>query len=648
MMKIRLNVISKIFNKSNIFFILILLLFTAPILLNFAYFQTNDDLGMMLISEGNVSGNSEIDLVYPSIFIGYILKLLFTLNPYISWYPILQLLINFTSFYLYLMLIRNKLKYISDVKIKYLMIGISVIFPWSLYTSFFYSYQFSVTAIIATGIGFTIYFFSNSKHNIIALILIFLGIAWRPMAGSVIIGLLSLIFICNYLIYSKRVINFVNIKKIIIIFPIVVLQFSANYYSDIVREDYPGDFYEFNLIRGNLHGNQPTGVPLISSSQSKKIVGFSPNDHILFFNSFFYGDSNIYSTPNLKKLLIYQDSIKNLNFYLSAIKNLLKVLYQDYIVFILVLVFISMALIALSKPHLGNRIILLFLIDFLLFFFYLYFVNLQGRLPGRIFFPSLIVVYIFQIILILNYLESSKFLAHRSNLIQFTGLRKSWAQYWVIFIKKNSIFLLTIPIIFYLISLNLNFSQLIIIMLIVFTFFTFSFKLLSKLSKNNLMYLFFMFIILISTLVINKDVYSDIKAKIDFRLNDPARYIPVINYSYDKPIIAFPSFYTPLGSQNPFYSPFNRKSFSNVIMIGTTLYSPANVKQLNSLGLSNSIFYELANDNAYLGVSSNFELQMVSQFVLEHYGLRIEWPPSPFSYTENGLQVWNVLNSKLL
>jgi hypothetical protein len=617
-------------------------MFISPVILNITYFETNDDFGMMLIAEGNFSGKPETDLIYTSTILGYLLKILYTLVPTLSWYAILQLFLNFITFYSFLIFIKSKIARNVSRKIKFILISILVILPWSLYPQFLYAYQFTITSLIATGIGFIIFIHGSAKQSFLSVLLILAGLSWRPIAGISILVLLALIFICNQLLYKNKFNYILNLKKILILSFIIALQFSVNYAVDYSKNQTSRSFSEFNNIRGTLHGYQPTQKVAVSKSEAKRIVEWSRNDYDLFFNGFFYGDKSVYSTSKLQKLSDTQNNLKGSSFYYSALKKLLVTIYLNYLFHFIFLFLFSLILIFLSNKAKIGRLLSVFAVNHLLFLLYLYIVNLQGRLPGRIVFPALIV---FSISLALPFLMnltpaiSDEFKQQRDFIRSYSVNVLSSSKK---FIKENIFLLLSLALIYLFLVLVMETNARIEIFLGIFIMTLLLIIMNFAKFIENIFLFVVVLLILYSIFLINADTFSNLKSRVIFRNMDPSNYESVINYSYDKPIIAFSSFYSPLMDQNQFESPLKRKFFSKVIHIGTSLYSNPSLDQLDRLGLSDNLFLDLAKEKAYLGVGENLQIQQVSQFILEHYNLKVVWPTAPFSYTENNIQVWKI------
>lgn len=622
------DIISKI-----VFFLIICAIFIIPIILNFTYFETNDDFGMMLIAEGNISGNPESDLIFPTIFLGTVLKFLYTVFPFTSWYPILQLCVNFTAFYIHLIFVKNKISKYAVFKDKVVLFIICIILPWSMYLQFFYSYQFTITSLIASGIGFTIWIYGTSKQALPSMILIISGVAWRPVAGLSIIILLFIIYTLTEIIFSSQIYRILNVKKMIIFGFFLGLLFLSNYYLSYSKETSTKNFIEFNAVRGTLHGYSPTEKVAVSKKEAREGVNWSQNDYNLFFNSFFYGDKKVFSTTNLSELQEIQRSKNDPQLYFLAGKKLLINVYKDYFNHFIFLFFYSIILFILLVNKNKSRLILFFVSNYFFLFSYLYLSNLQGRLPGRVVYPILIIFMIsFTIPLLIkfNSLDKNNF----KDKINFDVNLKIVKKYKLLFLFLSSL----IVVYFFTEATPLFFLNFFIILLILFIG-LFSLKL-SKKVVLDFKVIITSCLMLFSFYSLSGSLYNINKSRYEFRNDDPQNYLRVQNYTYNKPIVAFSSFYSPFMDQNQFNSPEKRKFFRNVIHIGTSLYSSSSLNQLNNYALSEFILLELANQRVYLGVSNNLQIQEVTQFILEHYGIKLDWPPIPLVYAENGLQVW--------
>jgi hypothetical protein len=119
------------------------------------------------------------------------------------------------------------------------------------------------------------------------------------------------------------------------------------------------------------------------------------------------------------------------------------------------------------------------------------------------------------------------------------------------------------------------------------------------------------------------------------------------NFEYDKPIVAFSSFYSQLEqTQNPVrVSAADKKIWAQTVAIGWTLFEPEYLSHIESLGLSEDLFSSVARGDAYVGTANPFEIEVLSQYLREHRNLKVTWVLVPIAdqrSSASGLSVWKV------
>jgi hypothetical protein len=119
----------------------------------------------------------------------------------------------------------------------------------------------------------------------------------------------------------------------------------------------------------------------------------------------------------------------------------------------------------------------------------------------------------------------------------------------------------------------------------------------------------------------------------------------LLEYSPDKPVIAFSSFYSVLmKTYAPSVGPANADNiYRNLVLVGWTIRSGANDEYLNELGVSENLFDSIAFEDAYLATGEHeLELKMVSRYLRQNRNIDIKWELAPHSYNQTGLGVWKV------
>jgi hypothetical protein len=619
-----------------------------PILFDFSIFETNDDFGMMLLVEGSISGKPEEYLGYTSEVLGIALKTLYDVFPNITWYPLIQLVMKVISSYALIRVSINMLKSIRNKALRMLFQLTLIVIPILIYPEFWYSYQFTATSIIASGSGLLYLVFSKGKSLVLSLFLISLGILLRPESGVLILTFLILTqlslsyFINGSLKISFKAKYFISLS--FFLFIIMMLLVIPKRFSDPEVLTYQ----EFNSARGEINGYNPSPSVVVTDKQAKKIVNWSKNDYSLFTENFFYGDQKVYSSDKLQKLIETQKSNLIVGELRTVPRYFLTTFFSNYKYSILILTFLVFILLNIVSYLKHKNLFTFILLSPFLLFGYFFVIHIQGRLPGRIFFPSLV---IFSFYITFVTLKSASL---DSQIVsKYSGLsRKALLTPYIKFYNK---FLILVWIILFSIVLFLFLDRNIAsltknsLFVIIITFLI-SISYLTNLYINNsniyrrLLLLVCLFFLLSINLGKNAYYFENINYLVNMRKYDLLNYKEVYNYRGDKPIVAFSSFYSPLMEYlNPFDAPNSReKFFRKVVFIGSHLYSPAVNSQLKNNNISTSLFMDVALGDALLGVGNNLEIQKVSQFVLEHYEIKISWPITPIYYSSNNIQIWSI------
>jgi hypothetical protein len=132
--------------------------------------------------------------------------------------------------------------------------------------------------------------------------------------------------------------------------------------------------------------------------------------------------------------------------------------------------------------------------------------------------------------------------------------------------------------------------------------------------------LFRVFFVLLSFNIVSKSVESQFTTRISNEFSET-----YYKMKFDKPIVAFPDFYSPLLFQ-PFEQPPSNQKYQ--INLGTSMQSPDSRKQLENLSLSDQLIREIVNGKALVACSEP-TLFLIQKFAFEHYRIRVKFKSEP-------------------
>jgi hypothetical protein len=482
---------------------------------------------------------------------------------------------------------------------------------------FSFSLQFTQTAVIATASGVFLFlkgFESKQKITLsnksLGTLSIIFGLSWRIESGFLAILYIFTSYLIIKVILKRQnpfELNFiVNVVGPILAILILVVSSDAvqDKYEQGKSEATAQNFEELNSARGNIHGWQYDFLDEKVEKSLRKEIGWSPND-LKLFKSFFFTDENIYSVSNLEKYsFLYQQ-----NLYFGGLfdfKAYILNFYEEMQILFIIIVLFNISLYLLFGGD--KRSLTALASNLVLFSTVVASILLISSIPPRVFY-SLI------------------FLGLLNSMYIFSNIQKKVSS------KFNSLGE-TVKIILKIISNKSNKP----------TKKSYAFELRIKLVFASI------FTILITVLFI---FYFGpyFKKSINYRTDvcQNQNYYLITDFLYSKPILAFPSFTSAISECiNPLDSPQKFKNFwKKVIPLGWTVRSPQYYDKLTEMGLSSDLIDELVSGEIYLGVANNLEIQMISQFALEHKNVRITWEETPLAYSGNNLQVWKIKNNNL-
>jgi hypothetical protein len=219
-------------------------------------FGANDDFGMAQISNGGFTGRPSEYLIFINVILGHILKLCYQLVPGIQWYPLLQVASMAFAFAVFIRLAFSALRSLIPFEsiLRRYFASTLIVVVLAQFIVWVYNISFSTTAFFCSALGLSALFLSlRINHNSLAITPIavcFLGFLWRNHAFISVVPIFLLV-----LVFQFRKILFLSFFKNIISLTFVILLGSYLDRLAYTSSDKWRAFYEYNLLRGKVHGN---------------------------------------------------------------------------------------------------------------------------------------------------------------------------------------------------------------------------------------------------------------------------------------------------------------------------------------------------------------------------------------------------------
>lgn len=330
-------------NSKKIFTVLIINIFifiVVNVIFNIKYEQVDDFIMYSLYS--GLDGTYNFYSVYMHPIIGIIIGAFYRLLPMINWHTIFLLSMQFICFTL-----------IGYTILKKHYTGTSIIL-YTLFVSIFYTtlllliqYTSVAALLILTAFFLLIDIFETNqedKGNILKSGVIFtlftIGVMTR-IQSLLIVAPFYAIYLLIYLVkYKKKIIDKQRIIKLIKYYLITLLIALIVYISNLFIYNINSTYKEYN--EWNKFRTTIQDIIHIDYEKDRDIydqVGWSKND-VYLFNTFGFGDENIFSKDNLQKIV--EEKAKQGNYYslntnpISIICNIYSMLINNCI-FILII-----------------------------------------------------------------------------------------------------------------------------------------------------------------------------------------------------------------------------------------------------------------------------------------------------------------------
>lgn len=544
------------------------------------YFQTNDDFGIIEVLSGFSSGQPARQISRVFEPLDLILRSLYISNSQIAWYLLLQLLLQGISIFIVMYLIFSKLTYFS-ISIKFTILFLLATLL-ILFNSIFYALQYTQVAIIAAGSGaLGLMYLKNKSIFLLSLLLMLSGILLRPQAGApAVVAVISIVSLVIFF-NQKNVDLQLYIRR-----TILIVVFSGLTYI----------YFSFSYNTWSKWLDQDTRILIQRQESMRNIYDFRPYEEINELKKLAANEvglsGNDYELLNLyyvadadhfneKVLSNYEKQVRNKK-NLNIFLNILRSFISYLFSNYLYLIYFIL-FIFFTAFYLSERSTALGLLTLLGYLSLLFFTLLSGKIPYAVFIGTLF-VFLSAFLVALVATSSNQ----QPTVLDTT---KNYS-----YLSTASAFIIGLITISIIISLQ---------------------------QRQN---------------IIAESSWRDqtfIEEKGISR---------VLNYDFERPVVAFSSFYSQIEKT---YNPAVPKSMnsglrSKMIRLGWGFFEPSYLEWVETFNLSPDLFSSVATGDAYLGSANIFEVQVVTQYLKEKHGMIVTWERSPFVWSDTLLSVWRV------
>ena len=337
-------------------------------------FETNDDIGMLLIASGKYTGIPDAHLVYINIFYGFVISSLYRFCSNIEWYTYAFVVIHILSMTIisHFILIKNLSRNIKGVVL-------ALFYLVEIY--FIQNFQFTTTAAICTLAGLVLLERLDGKHLWYSVILVVLGTFIRFESAFLVLIIYSPVLLKETFLKRKII---VHKKQFYFLFAIII-SLLFRYVDFISYHSTPQLKYyqECNKLLDVTIDN-PNAYLIIDSLPK----GILYDDYHLLMK--FLIDPSVFTLPILEEIVHKNDSLSFSNKIVHIIPSLR--MYSHYLFYILI---ISIICFIGTKSRAQKTIILLCMC---MFFVLISFIALDGQIKYRVFIsavlPLLFIVFL--------------------------------------------------------------------------------------------------------------------------------------------------------------------------------------------------------------------------------------------------------------
>lgn len=390
--------------KRILFILIPIYIFIIGLILGYPLFETNDDVYMMNVLSGNITGEPYACTSFFHIFLGFIISTLYRL-AYLPWFPLFIIAANLFG---QMMLYSALYDLWSRKNISLILKFFALIFMLliSTYLCFLPSYTTSATLI---GVASIYCLFKNKKA--LSIIFLALSLSIRMQSGVVILGFWGLSYI--YLHFKNG--NKFSLKFIINGFLVIIMALGIYASDEIIKAHIePEDYGSFNKMQASYNDY---GIRELDSDEKEKIISDLNWDNELFelAGQYFSFDNRITA-----------DSYRILNSYANSFSikdNLayIKKIFQESQFFFHVILFpaLFLGIFLLRTLFNKNKDFFIAISVLVLYVMGIMYLSYLGRI---IFTSSLALVLPVLIISFLLYSDNNIELQNNSRLLQYADI----------------------------------------------------------------------------------------------------------------------------------------------------------------------------------------------------------------------------------
>jgi hypothetical protein len=546
-------------------------------------FNTNDEFGFLGILAGLFYENPSYRTYYINPLLSFPLKELFVQIPSIPWYGLAHVVTLFLIGLLFTVFILSLFENSLINKIQ--LYSVFFLF-WLFFIYLNFELQMTHSAILAAGLGLFVFLHVTNKYMLIfSMAMAFIGLIWR-FEGAILGFFVATLFYLQIAYFKKNFASKITIfKKLLLVAVTIFVVFFVNFFAYSKYSPFLSQSEIAFAKFSQERGSFHAWHPYYVDEQIETRIAkrVGWTSNDLTLLRYFFTADQEVYSYN--NIKSFNDQASSEKAYHDDKQNILWLfnIFKSYILFFI----------------LFNLTIFLFYFRFnslLILFFNLaipalaiYMTLFLGSVPERVFYPILFLAIIFS--------AFSFFIINSES----SALR----------ILKEIKYLYASILIFILIGvLSL---QLI----------TNTRDILN--SQRNLM-------------LENKN-YQNVVCK--------GALDTIFSYNYEKPIVAFSSFYTPIQMCTlPLGNYYKNKYFwNNMILLGWSVNSTSYLQQIEKLELAPDLVTSIAEGKAYLAVGENIQIQIISEYLRQHHEIEVVWPEVPEVYAGH-MQVWSVLSSE--
>lgn len=352
-----------------------------------SFYQINDDFFLYGISSGALYGFSSNELIFISSPLNYLFKFAFEINSRINWYFEFYLVNIFSAVVLIGIHVFNNFQPNSILKgIIFLLINFT---PILFLLKMFYLIQFSQVAIISAGAGLIIFLKNkNLKIRFFSIFLITLGFSWRSEAAILSIGLVLLVYFGFQLLNKDfTVLRNKSFISICVLIGVIFAVKSINFLGLAPWQTFEQiEFKKLNYDIMRTYDFSPNSEVRKLQKKTALELGWSNNDYLLYGKTYF-ADEFIYSNKNLDLLANRAAPAYNLEYFYKSLKELIELIRSDHVFIAIGIPIFLFTIFCFTRFSIAKTS---FFYTFL-FSFFIFLVYLLGKLPDRIFWPSVFI-----------------------------------------------------------------------------------------------------------------------------------------------------------------------------------------------------------------------------------------------------------------